>query len=133
MKKLKSLLELEHCNYEFKPINSYILSLFDPPIGYEYGFNKYGLRLSLNELNILKSVNKWDINLLSQLVDVITWSNCGDPEFDRILADEDINSDKLNLTGLGNLAYMAINASDDDIKKIYYNILLFAGKIKENN
>jgi len=84
------------------------------------GFNKYGLRYPLDDL---KEIVPTDLSMeaVSKYTDAITFAKVGSNDkefFQRQLTPIPPGVEvKVNITGIGNLAYIALNMEDEETKK----------------
>jgi len=96
----------------------------------EEGFDTNGLRYSIEELNKTSPIGK-SMSEISKYVDAITFAMVKNKKIDS-LNDQLIELPEgikieVSLTGLGNLAYVALNGPNDEIKekalRIYNQII----------
>lgn len=147
-----------------KPINELSLpplynGVIEPPIhpmqlltshigfGAEHNFDGFGLRYCIDEMDILDKyipeiLLQLDIPTMAKLVDVITWANTGNYNWEIKEKQHDMKSEnniidflsngKLNATAIGNIAYFAHMSPHKDIKDYYTNTInILKEKAKE--
>ena len=89
------------------------------------GFDAYGLRHSIKELQSFQHQNK-TIQDMANYVDVVTYikTNSNDNEFLKQQLNARQTPSQINVTALGNLAYIALQSKDAEIaqlaKTLYY-------------
>ena len=103
------------------PIHPSELIEYSPPIGHEHGFDAFGLRFEVRALSSL-DVKGWDIHKVAKLVDAIAWINVDNKEMlsldklDDEEADGSSDDREMDASGLANIAYIALNTKDVEMK-----------------
>jgi hypothetical protein len=138
MTSITQLLDLPLYHGKYRPQFQEEIIKDNPLFGAEYGFDHFGNRLSNDILQEIDTTN-WNIEDLAKLVNLITWANTTDDqwvEYQRPPRNIDTLSLRhiklaMDITDFGNIAYMALNANNADVRRDMRELLESFGVIKK--
>lgn len=100
------------------------LLTYDPPFGYEQGFNHLGVRYGNIHIPI---EGKYTVEELSEYVDVLIWSN---PDAHNYTATEMDRACNDNLGYFGNVAYLSLYHNNQEIRDECLKFLKYKDVLK---